>query len=187
MEYLLKIAVIMVISAGFSAGLRALSARQKPIPEADGSHRIVINRTVIIVVVALCLALAGAGFFGATVARPGQVAPALMIGGVFAVFGLLTATSLTRAYDVRWDDIAITGPASYGIWPFGPRHTTIRFADIVTAGTDWMGSDYVTDDRGEKLRWNYSYAGHTALKAALARARPDLFPEEATNPPDRSP
>jgi len=183
LHYALTGAVIM----GAVAGFRALTSRAKPILEHDGSHRMIPIPALVAGSAALCLALSVGVFVGALHAPPGQAIVAFALGAALAGLGLLTATMLSRAYDVRWDDTAITGPASYGIWPFGPRHVTIRFADIVTAGIDWMGSDYVTDESGAKLRWSVAYAGHATLKAALTRARPDLFPNATDSPPDQSP
>ena len=183
LQYALTGALTMALIAGF----RALAGRQKPSAQPDGSHRIGPSRVLIGGLSVVCLAISAAGFIGALFAPPDQVAAALLIGAMFALFGLPIATYLTRAYDIRWDDTSLTGPASYAMWPFGPRQATIRFVDIAKAGTDSWGSDFVTDTRGEKVRWNYIYAGHTALKAALAQARPDLFSQEAAISRDRSP
>ena len=108
---------------------------------------------------------------------------ALIVGAVFTAFAGVIATSLTRRFDVTWDGDGVTGPASYGIPPFGPRMATVRFDDIADLGTDWLGSWYVENARRDRVRWNYVYSGYPALMEAIVSRRPDLFDDDTPDGP----
>lgn len=100
---------------------------------------------------------------------------ALGLGLSFVTLAALTVTALTQSFALTWDDEGVTGPASYGIPPFGPHLATIRFDEISSLGTDWLGSFFIENGGGDRVRWNYLYSGYPILSEAIADSRPELF------------
>jgi hypothetical protein len=161
----LLMAILTLIAWGMS--------RARPAEAGPAGGRIRPNRVLIAALSLGALGIAGLALTAA--ARWNGGTPALLAGGGFLALGALVATSLTSAYDVTWTAESLTGPATHGVWPFGPRRDTVRFADITGAGQTWSGSLYVSDGAGRRVMWNYTYGGYTALMAAIERARPDMF------------
>lgn len=169
-----------LLTAAILAWLARAMSRSRSAVDADGTQRIMLHRGLLAGLILGSTALSGAAFYGATGHNGGPAA-----WGVAIVFGLValgTLGSFSRAYDVNWTATSVTGPASYGMAPFGPRRAHIRFNEIAELGIDAMGSFYVRTAEGEKVRWNWVYQGHEDLNAAIESARPDLFDEPPPAP-----
>lgn len=167
--------VLTAVDTAAVLGLIALLSARAPAASAGSQGgRIRPSRGLVVVLTLAFLSFAGLAL--TAFAQWNGGGGALTVGLAFAAGGLVMATSLTPAYDVTWDAVSLTGPASYAIWPFGPRRARIAFDAIVAAGTDALGSHYVTDSAGNKVRWNPVFAGYPALMLAIEDARPDLFP-----------
>lgn len=161
----LLVAILSLLAWGMS--------RTRPAEHRPTGGRIRPNRALIAALTLGALGMAGLALTAA--ARWNGGAAAVGVGAGFLVLAGLVATSLSSAYDVTWTAESVTGPATHGVWPFGPRRETVRFADIAEAGRIWTGSLYVRDGAGRRVLWNYTYGGYTALMAAIERARPDMF------------
>ena len=174
----LIISFLIPLLSGFAASLLISTAMwliDRAGPE-DGdivAGRIKVNRTVILLLSAVPLAsgLTAVHCYVTFFPHPYTL---LIAFSLFAVAWCLLVT-LRPNYDVTWTAHGLTGPTSYGIWPFGPSRGSIRFADIAEIGEDWAQSLYVADATGQRVRWNRCYSGFGAAVSAVEQARPDLF------------
>lgn len=151
--------------AGTLAGLIWATTRQRPHQETATEGTITPSRVVIWPILIMSFGISALALYASV--NHGGGSAALAVGLGFGIGGVMMAGSLTRAYDVSWTAEDITGPASYGIWPFGPRRATIRFDDIVTCGIDRMDSYYVEDAAGTRIRWNAYHGGYITLVERL--------------------
>jgi hypothetical protein len=169
MEDLLRKIVGSVITypliAGTLAGLIWTTSRQRPHRQTATEGTITPSRFVIWPILVISFGISALALYASFYKGGGGAALAVGLG--FGLGGAVMSGSLTRAYDVSWTSEDITGPASYGIWPFGPRRATIRFDEIVTCGIDRMDSYYVEDAAGTRVRWNAYYGGYATLVERL--------------------
>jgi hypothetical protein len=92
--------------------------------------------------------------------------------------GLLALAPLRHSYDVIWDRIGLEGPGSYFAPAIGRGRVRLLFKDIIEAGTKADGSYYVSDDKGRRILWGYTYHNYHHLNDAIMAARPDLFDDK---------
>ena len=104
-----------------------------------------------------------------------------VIGGCLLLFTAVCATCFTTAYDVSWTQSDVTGPVSYKVPPFGPQKATIPFKEIINVGMDGLGSWYVKNSDGLRIRWGWTHAGYRELMRVIERERPDLFSNAETD------
>lgn len=154
-------------------------ARPKEPVRAEG--RIGPSRPLTLTALLWSFALCAFGLLGALFWNAGLVGWL-----VFAMFGaclVVVAPMLYRASEVTWDAKSLTGPAARVIWPLVPPHATIAYTDMVRAGAGLLGSLYVVDAYGNRIRWNEYYADYFAAMIAVRNARPDLFRRQNWPPP----
>lgn len=173
---IIKLVAGGVVTALLLGGISWLLARVRPRERGFTNGRIAPNRSFIAITALFSIALGSLAAYAALAWNGGMAAASA--GVAFLALGAATATGLTRAYDVEWDGTSITGPTSYGIWPFGPSRATVRFSDIEDFGEDRFGSWYVEDGEAQRIRWNYTYGGYPALMWVIIEACPHIFPEE---------
>jgi hypothetical protein len=168
----------MVAFALFAALVRAvpmLFAKARPAMSVPDGGRIRPSRAMIAVGMVFGLCLIVYGVHGWWV-RFGD--GSIYFAAVGLLFFSIFASGLASVYDVCWDRDSIEGPASYGMWPFGPRRARIDFAEITDVGVDGFGSFYVAEAPGNYVRWNWTYAGFPAVMMAVAEACPHLVEAE---------
>ncbi len=171
-EHGLRFALI----GGVLGGIGYLSARAKPSGTPGAVSDIGISRWMIFPMAVIGFGIGGLAVWSALFARGGTAAVVVGIG--MLAIGYYFAQFLSSAYRVRWTKDAITGPTSYGIWPFGPSCGTIAFADIEDFGMDWAQAWFVQDAAGQRIRWSQFHSGYPHLMMAIEAARPDLFPPD---------
>jgi hypothetical protein len=97
------------------------------------------------------------------------------LGAFCIMLAVLSPISLLPVFRITWDARGITTPASLAGMPWpGPRRF-LAWESLVAAGVDLTGKQFVADERGQRLRWNFSYQGHRTLMRAVAAYRPDLI------------
>lgn len=92
-----------------------------------------------------------------------------------AVFTYVFGAALMSDSAIHWSEDGVSGPSTYGLWPFGPKRATIGWQDITEVGPGPYDSTAISNKVGTKIRFSQQYAGHDALFAAIKKARPDLF------------
>ncbi len=160
--------------AGTLAALGWLASRARPKAQGAGTGRVRPGMPTILLVVVLGTGICGLASYGWAFADGGGAALAVAIGA--GLGAACIATFLLPVHDVVWDRGSVEGPASYGIWPFGPRRARIGWPDIAGFGQDLWGSWFVEDAGGNRIRWSPVHSGYPALMRAIEEACPHLFP-----------
>jgi hypothetical protein len=169
-----------LLTAAILAWIARSLSRSRAAEAVNGTRRITPHRGLLGGLIAGSAALSATALYAAMF--HGGDPAAWGVGIVFGLIAIGTLFTFSSAYSVEWDSDVITGPASYGCAPFGPRRGSIAFAEITEIGIDALGSFFVRDRDGLKLRWNWIYRGYEDLHEAIATARPDLV--EADLPED---
>lgn len=172
----IRFAMTGLLTSLLISGAMWLIERAPP-EEYDGvTGRIKMNRVLILLLAAVPLALTVTALhrYVTFIAHPYTLLIAL---GCFAL-GWCILVWIKADYDVVWTAHGLTGPTSYGVWPFGPTRAAIAYPDITDVGIDWAGSFYVANAQGQRIRWSWCYSGYAGPACAIEDARPDLFPDE---------
>jgi hypothetical protein len=149
-------------------------ARAKPKHEDEESGRIAPNRILTVAMVLLMSVIAAIALWAAF-NDPDAFVPAGLIGSVFLFFAVISSTSLFPMYDVEWNEDGVTGPLTMWFPPFGPKRGQIYWEHIENCGKDNMGSWFVEDKSGKRIRWNWVYSGFPALMLRIEEECPWLF------------
>lgn len=173
MSGFIQVVVGSLVTALLLGFLARLALRGRPDALDHATHRIRPSRPIFIGLALGCCALGGFALYAA--AYHGGGIAAVCVGAPFTFFGLLTFGALSPRFDVTWDPNGLSGPTNSWMPPFGPSRGAMDFVDIAEAGVDRLGSLYVQDAAGKRIRWNEYYSGHGALAEQIAFVRPDLF------------
>lgn len=174
--FLLSAMILFVGSLAVSILRRILAGAAKS-AVGDGEGCILPSRSVLFGASALGFALSGAAFQSALLAPHGQ--SEVLLGLLCLALALGAASALLPGYEVTWSDRGIEGPSQLWFPPFGPSRRFIDWNAIDYVGQDAWGNWFVADAGGNRIRWNFLYAGHGHLMAEVGRVCPDLFPHLA--------
>ncbi|MEM9474703.1 MAG: hypothetical protein AAGA71_05390 [Pseudomonadota bacterium] len=175
MAGILQTAVSTLIAALVMGALGWVAMRAGSRSVDHATRRIVPNPTVICAIAAGCFALGGVAIYAALFHNGGIAA--WCVGLPSVSFGILMLLGLSPRMAVTWDPVRLEGPASYGMPPFGPKRASMTYDAIVEVGIDRMGSFYVLDAQGQKIRWSEYYSGFHELVDHISARRPDLVEE----------
>jgi hypothetical protein len=115
------------------------------------------------------------GFFYRENVITGETTEALLMtaSGLFVTW--MISPFLSKRQRVTWDDTGVEGPLSLRPFPFRRGRGRIDYADIDSAGTNWVGTFSLRGPGKKVLRFDFTYPGFNALIKKIRTERPDLF------------
>lgn len=126
---------------------------------------------------------AGAVATAACAAGAGLVTSGTGLAGMAAGLCLLALAAVALiamdpGYEVVWTSDGLEGPSALWLPPFGPKRDFLLWRSLRRIGRDALGNRFIEDEAGNRVRWNWLYAGAGHLLARLETVRPDLFDDE---------
>lgn len=130
------------------------------------------------------LASAAAGLGAGLIALAPFGLPLVLGLGCLAL-AAVALVSLLPEYEVVWTPDGLEGPSALLVPPFGPRRDFILWRHLQRIGRDAFGNRFVEDRDGNRITWNWLYAGEGHLLARLETVRPDLMDDGGDDEPDQ--
>lgn len=171
-EEILRGSLVGGITMSLIYALSQFRARTKPSELKPEGGKIAISKPLILILVLISTLVASA-FIYYNIFHDGEKVSLISAGG-FLFLAALLATFLRPVYDITWDETSVTGPCTNGMWPLGPQRMRMPYHEIAKYSGSAEGLNYIMNDVGTKIRWNYAYSGYVALNMAVLNARPDL-------------
>ena len=146
-------------------GLMLPHARSDAVPGTG--HGRISARPACAALIALCLAVAATALCADVL--QGEVGLVVAACGVVAALAL--SAGLREGCDLYWNAAGIEGPRSMFGW-HPPQF--IAWEAVTEVGCCGFGGGFVAGDDGSLIRWTAAHANAAALRADLARARPEI-------------